>query len=174
MKELKKYRVDIAGLQNKRYEYDFEVGNAFFEHFEKSLVKKANLKVEAILEKSETMILIDFRIRGFVNLVCDRSLEEFDHPTEVQERFIFKFGEGDIERDDNLVFIPTNAQSIDLSEYIYEVVSLSIPMKKIHPLYREGDEDSEQNKFIYTSSTENDKDTEEPDPRWSILNDLKK
>lgn len=74
LKELKKYRVDIAGLQNKRYEYDFEVGNAFFEHFEKSLVKKANLKVEAILEKSETMILIDFRIRGFVNLVCDRRL----------------------------------------------------------------------------------------------------
>ena len=174
MKELKKYRVDIVGLQNKKYEYDFEAGAAFFESFEKSLVKKANLKVEVSLEKTETMVLVDFRIRGFVNLVCDRSLEEFDHPTDIREKFIFKFGEEDTERDDNLVIIPANTQSIDLSKYIYELVSLSIPMKKIHPLYRDNDNDSEETKFIYTSSAKDDEDKEDSDPRWAVLNDLKK
>ena len=74
--------------------------------------------------------------------------------------------------------INRDSESLELGQYIFEFIALEVPMKKLHPRYRdEEDEDDEsEGKIIYTSKPENDKDSgdgDSIDPRWEILKKLK-
>ena len=78
MDELRKYNINIYGLENKRYEYDFASGDAFFEALEQQLIRKGQFTTHVVLDKSETMIRLDFHIVGAVEQTCDRSLDEYN------------------------------------------------------------------------------------------------
>ncbi len=173
--------IDIFNLQNKHYEYSFEVDSNFFEKFEESLINIGEARIKIDLDKSDTFIELMIAINGSIQLVCDRSLEEFDYPLNINEQLIFKYGEEDIELDDHIYQIARGTESIQLGQFIYEFISLSIPMKKLHPRFatEENDENDESGKLIYSSAADvesNDEDniaSEDVDPRWQKLKELK-
>jgi uncharacterized protein len=186
LKELSKYNIDIFRLSNKQHVYEFEVGNSFFESFEQSFIEKGKLDVIIKLDKTETMITALFDIHGVVELTCDRSLEKFDYPIDTHCRIIFKFGEEDRELDDDIFEISRNTQQLEMAQHIFDFIGLEVPMKKLHPRFREEEEDIEDDDvegfLIYTSSTdgkteeanEESSDEGDVDPRWEILKNLKK
>ena len=90
MKDLKAFTIEILKLSNKRHAYEFESGSSFFQNFEQSLVEKGTFKVHLDLDKSETMLQLYFHIVGGVELICDRTLEPFDFPLDIQQKLILK------------------------------------------------------------------------------------
>jgi uncharacterized protein len=77
------------------------------------------------------------------------------------------------------VIITRDQDSIDLGQFMYEFIVLSIPIKKIHPDLRneEEDEDESDVRIVYSTSTEKEqreKKEEDIDPRWEKLKKLKK
>ena len=46
-----KYDVEFKGLNEGLHEFEFEVQDAFFEHFEKGLVSVGSIKVKVKLEQ---------------------------------------------------------------------------------------------------------------------------
>jgi uncharacterized metal-binding protein YceD (DUF177 family) len=178
LKDLREFEIDIIQLKEKEYQYDFQVDDSFFKHFENDHFSKGNCKVKVILQKSSTMIVIELKIEGSVELTCDRTLEPFDHMIETDEKVIFKFGERYEELDDDIVIITKGTPSIHLAQYIFEFMYLTVPMKKIHPNLREEDEsedDEEEDLLIYSSSADeedDDDDQDEIDPRWKDLKKL--
>ncbi|MGI9543667.1 MAG: YceD family protein, partial [Cyclobacteriaceae bacterium] len=61
---------------------------------------------------------------------------------------------------------------LDLSQYIYEFVALSVPMKKLHPRF---DGEPSEDALVYSSSDEmQTTEQEATDPRWAALKKLKK
>ncbi len=178
MKELKNFYIDIFKLSNSKHEYEFEVDNSFFESFDYSTVEKGNAKVKVLMNKSETMINMNFQIEGSVELICDRSLEEFDYPISVNENIIFKFGEVEVALDDDIVIITKNTQRINVAQYIYEFIVVAVPMKKLHPRFEEEDASDDTNlKLVYSSdqgdeADEDEKPDEDIDPIWSKLKNL--
>ena len=46
-----------------------------------------------------------------------------------------KFGDEEGELSDEMEIISSNTQRINVARYIYELVNVSIPMKKLHPRY---------------------------------------
>jgi len=66
-------------------------------------------------------------------------------------------------------------EAIDMSQYIYEFISMGIPMKKLHPKYNNENQNNDEQLFY--SSTVDDSQTvknkEEIDPRWEALKKLK-
>lgn len=171
------FSVNIVGLTNTVHQFDFEVGDDFFSRYGTGLIPKGRLKADVILDKRETFIDANFHIRGSVELICDRSLDPFDFPVDVEKKIVFKYGNADEELSDEIVMIHRDNESLELGQYIFEFIALEVPMKKLHPRYREEEEDDEgtEGKIIYTSKTpENDKtDGEDIDPRWEILKKLK-
>ena len=172
--------IDILKLQNKSYDFDFAVDDQFFQSFEDSLINKGRAAVKVVLDKSETFIAVNMHIDGTVALTCDRSLEEFDYRVLLNHELIFKFGDEEKELDDFMMQISREAERIELGQYIYEFISLALPMKKLHPRF-EGLE--EEDSLVYSSETpvKADDDTgakepmkdEEIDPRWIKLMKLK-
>lgn len=174
---LRAYDIHIVGLDNKRYEYDFKSDDAFFAALEQDLIRKGNVQTHLLLDKSETMIRLDFHITGTVEQVCDRSLDEYDEPVDTQQTMLLKFGDHNEELSDEIELIERNTATINVARYIFEFISLSLPMKRLHPRFREEDEDDdeEQNgKVIYRSDDKTSEDDEPTaiDPRWAALRKL--
>jgi len=177
MKALRKYDIDIFNLNNGVHDYEYEIDSSFFESFEDSYIQKGNLKVKLALNKSETLLQSSFNIEGVVELICDRSLETFDYEINTNNNLIFKYGQEYIELTDEIITIPQNAQKINVAQYIYEFIGLAVPMKKLHPKFKTEEDEFEEADSILIYSTggqEQEEENKETDPRWDILNKLKK
>ena len=179
MKASRKYDIDIINLSNETHDYEYVIDSSFFQGFEGSYIEKGNLNVKVALTKSETLLMSSFHIDGIVGLICDRSLEPFDYEIKTSNNLIFKYGDDYVELTDEIVTIPHNAQKINVAQYIYEFIGLAVPMKKLHPKFKKEEDEFEEADTILiystTSETEGEEeDKDEIDPRWDILNKLKK
>jgi uncharacterized protein len=170
------FSVNIIGLSNKVHEFHYEFGDEFFAQYGTGLVSSGTFEADVALDKHETFIEGTFKIRGKAKLICDRSLDPFDHPVKIEKKIVFKYGDTDEELSDEIVIIHRDTDSLELGQYIYEFIGLEIPIKKLHPRYQnEPDNENEEGKLIYTSGDKNhDPDSDEDiDPRWEKLKKLK-
>jgi uncharacterized protein len=173
---MERYRIHILGLSISIHHFQFEVDNEFFKKYGTGLVSNGGFTVNLSLDKRETFLEATFAIKGSTKLICDRSLDEFDFEINKASKLIFKFGDEDIEISEDVIMIHRGTETLELGQYIYEFIALSIPMKKLHPRFKnEGDDsDEEEVKLIYTSETTEEKPEDQTDPRWDILKKLNK
>ena len=165
----KEFNVNILGLSKSVHHFDFQLDEDFFKKYGQDLVANGKFIARVSLDKRETFIEADFKIEGNARLVCDRSLDEFDYPISITKKIVFKYGEEPQEVSDEIIIITADQDKLDLGQLMYEFIALQIPMKKLHPRFRD---DENKEGLVYTSST--DKDSEEKiDPRWEMLKKLK-
>jgi uncharacterized metal-binding protein YceD (DUF177 family) len=175
---LRPYDINIVGLENKRYEYDFTSDNTFFAALEQNLIDKGNVETHLILEKSETMIRLVFQINGTVEQTCDRCLDEYDEPIDTEQTMILKFGDHNEELSDEIELIERNTATVNVARYIFEFISLALPMKRLHPRFRDEEDQDGDDEFngrvIYRSDESADEEGNKPneDPRWDALRKL--
>jgi uncharacterized metal-binding protein YceD (DUF177 family) len=169
---VKAFSVNIIGLSYKAHEFEFEFGDAFFEKYGKDLVSDGHFIAKVVLDKHETFIEAEFKIKGEAKLICDRSLDPFDFPIDIDKRIMFKYGEEEMELSDEIMVISPDRTSLELGQYMYEFIALTVPIKKLHPKFQDTEEDEEEEgKIIYTSKAGNEE--KEVDPRWETLKKLK-
>jgi len=172
------YRINIVGLSNKEHHFHYEFGDEFFREYGSDLVSEGNFQVDVVLDKRETFLEAEIKIHGAAKLICDRSLEPFDFPVNVTRKVVFKYGDRDEEITDEIVIINRDTAWLELGQYIYEFIALAIPLKKLHPKFKdEPDEDDNMpGRIVYSSGTvdgNDDNDNDDTDPRWNILKKLK-
>jgi uncharacterized protein len=178
LNEFKPYEIGIAKLSNKKHQYQFVLDDAFFALFDQPLIKKGDLVANIELDKSELLISMKFDIKGEVELTCDRSLEEFMYPIDVEETVRFRFGPEDAELSDNILQITPDTQAINVAQHLFDFIGLAVPMKKLHPRYAEADDEgNEEGTLIFSTSTdkgmlEDDEPDNDADPRWDALRNL--
>lgn len=119
-------------------EYDFEVEESFFRHFEDGEISSGRVKVTARILKSDRQIRLDLNLAGSVDLVCDRCLDDYQQVLDSNYVLYGKFGHAADQEDLDVFRIPENAAYIDLLPVLYEYIILSLPLKRIHPLDSEG------------------------------------
>lgn len=174
MKTLKDYIVPIAKLQSKDYIYEWGGESAFFATFEQSLVEKGTFQVKMLLRKSEALLHLNFEIKGTLELVCDRSLETFGYPFSTEGIQILRFSDHSEQFSEEMELVPRGIAEIDVSHYIYELIALAVPMKKLHPKFEE-EENDDTLTLIYSSEQKDitiEKTDQLPDPRWEELRKL--
>jgi uncharacterized metal-binding protein YceD (DUF177 family) len=73
-------------------------------------------------------------INGTVNLPCDRCLENIILPVTTEGELAVRFGKvDDSTPDDDLIVLDPSEGEIDLSQYIYDSINISLPLQRIHP-----------------------------------------
>lgn len=159
------YSVHIQGLSYAIHHFHYDFGDAFFKQYGAGILSHGTFHAEVALDKRETFIEATFQIEGHARLVCDRSLDEYDQPMNIQRKIIFKFGDEDKEISEDVLMIQRNTDTLKLGQYLFEFIGLEVPMKKLHPRFH----DEEQSEGIIYSSGE-EKGT---DPRWDVLKKLK-
>ncbi|TAF66138.1 MAG: DUF177 domain-containing protein [Cytophagales bacterium] len=161
---LKHFEIDIVSLKNKEYQFDFSIDEAFFAHFAHPDIKSGKGNVQLKLDKTETMLQLFFTINTQIELICDRCLETFEHPIQLNEYLIIQFGKQYEQADNHLEIIPAGATYISIAQPIYDFISLAIPIKKLHPRFLEEDAKQEGDLLIYSTHPHEDTEKEEDTP----------
>ena len=110
----------------------YKLETDFWKLFESSLIEKGTLTATVSVIKSSRSIRLLFTIQGKVLLVCDRSLEAFDYPIQLEKAVDFKWGHENKELDADLYMLEEHACTLNIAQHLYDFISLAIPMKKIH------------------------------------------
>jgi len=176
MSKTKEYLIPFIGLKTGKHHFEYQINNAFFESFDYDEYNSSDIKINVVLEKKSTMLEVNFKHKGVVNVPCDMTNEEFDLPIKGKMKLIVRFG--DVFNDDNeeLLILPLGEYQIDVSQYIYEMIVLSVPLKRIHPGVKDGSLQTEaleklKELSIQELSKEEEKE-ENIDPRWDKLKQL--
>jgi len=173
LKSLRNFSIPFTGLKLGKHQFEYVVTDAFFDEFEYSLVKKANLKCQVELEKQETMIILNFQINGTIDTNCDRCLAQYPQQVDIREQQIAKFSEEAIGEDDEIIILTKNDHEIDISGLIYEYINVSLPF--ITVCNNEGNTpycDKEMLDSLNKLSANNEQ-SEQIDPRWDALKKIK-
>jgi uncharacterized metal-binding protein YceD (DUF177 family) len=86
---------------------------------------------------------------------------------------VVKFGSQRNNDNEELLILPKGTYQIDISQQLYEMIVLSLPLKIIHPGIEDGTLESETLNRLKKYELNTQKKTSKIDPRWDKLNDLK-
>lgn len=171
MGNTKDYVISFRGLKLGDHEFEFQISDSFFETFEYSRTKKGDIALKVILNKAENMLNLNLNLKGKVSVGCDSCGEDLDFPLDFTEHLIVKFSDEEQEDSNEVVFLPHSTYEINLIQFIYEYLSLALPMRITHPENEEGDPSCQVD--VVEEFEDFQEQDEEMDPRWDALKKLK-
>jgi uncharacterized metal-binding protein YceD (DUF177 family) len=176
MKVKNEYLIPFVGLKLGKHQFDYIINKSFFDSFDYHEFENCDIKVNIVLEKKSTMLELSFKHKGTVYVPCDLTGEMFDLPVKEKIKLIVQFGEEFNNENEELLILPHGDHQIDVSQYIYEMIVLSVPLKRVHPGVKDGSLKTETlEKLNSLSSKEQNKESKEEeniDPRWDKLKNL--
>lgn len=170
--EHKEYSIPFSGLKQGKHAYTYQIENTFFESFGYDEFIATNITVAVELNIASTMLELDFEAKGTVNVLCDVTGEPFDQPVASEMRLVVKFGEAYNDEDDEILIIPHGEHKINVAQYIYEMLVLAVPPKRVHPGIADGTLKSEALERLDALRPKETKENKEDDPRWDALKKL--
>ncbi|HIE16395.1 MAG TPA: DUF177 domain-containing protein [Bacteroidales bacterium] len=138
MVSIAEYDIYFSGKSNGFYSFDYIIGNDFFKLFPKPPIEEGTLNVHLQMEKKQKLLIFDFKITGEIALVCDNCLEKFMSPVLLTAKQYVKLGQIYEELDEVTISIPHSEEKINVAQWIYETIVLSIPIRRVHPLDENG------------------------------------
>ena len=163
---MKKRDFDIAfrGLALGQHEFQYDLDDTFFTLFEYSDYRGLRGTAELVMLKSETVLDIELRFTGTIEVPCDIPNELYPPTLENSFAMQIKFGDEYNDENEELLILPHGNYEFNAGQMIYELVVLSIPLKLLGPNAGNGIED--------LIEEEEDETEEKTDPRWDQLKNL--
>lgn len=176
MNKTKDYLIPFIGLKLGKHHFEYQISNKFFEIFDYHEFQNSDIKVNLVLEKKSTMLELSFKHKGTVNVPCDLTGEDFDLPIKGKMNLIVRFGETFNNDNEELLILPHGEFEIDVAQYIYEMIVLSVPLRRVHPGVKDGSLKTEAltklNELAVKEQKKENKKEENIDPRWDKLKQL--
>ncbi len=169
MEVLDHFSIPFVGMKIGLHQLTFEVDNAFFAEYENSQIKQGEITVILNLDKRSHMTILDFGLEGSVLTDCDRCMEEINLPIQGEYILHAKYSEEAMESTDEVIYIHPKLSRLNVAQYIYEYIHLSIPMIKTCDLDPKANCNEE---ILSLFDQESDTDEVKSNPMWDALNDL--
>jgi uncharacterized metal-binding protein YceD (DUF177 family) len=172
----REYEIAFVGLKPGIHEFDYQVDDTFFEEFQEQDFKNCEANVKLLLDKSSgSFMMLKFEIGGSLQVICDRCSNNL--PLQLFEEFVLtvKMVEepevmNEQEEDPDVYYISKGESHLDVKNWIYEFINLSIPMQKTCEYENmDGPYCNETARALLNSMRAEAKEQENP-----IWNDLKK
>ena len=171
MKSISTHKIEFAGLKVGKHQFNFELNKEFFENFSFFDFNNIHLCVDVDLTKKSTLLELNFHLKGSVNVNCDMTNEPFDMPFNKEDFLVVKFGQEYNDEDNEILVLPYGEHKVILDQYLYELVILSLPRKRVHPGVEDGTLESEIIKIL--DELKPSGLALESDPRWEKLKKIK-
>lgn len=161
------YIIQFVGLKVGKHEFVFLLDDNFFNEATNFDLRECKIEAKVALVKEETYMEWQFETSGSAICDCDRCGDEMKIHLEGQQKLIVKYGEEEMELDEELVQIPYEAYHFNIKNYLAECVLLNMPMRRVHSSKKECNQEALENleKLRY-------KEKNDSDPRWDALNEL--
>jgi uncharacterized metal-binding protein YceD (DUF177 family) len=169
---LQEYKIPHAGLKKEVHEFTYELNEAFFANFENALIQQCEVQVNVTFDNRQEPYLLEVDLDGVVWSDCDRCTAPI--PVTIHSSFTIyvKYTTDEAMKDlDELeiIYIAKDDQDIDLSQFLYDFVHLSIP---VHVICDKPGK-TEYCDMEIIGLLEQQQEKEKIDPRWADLDKLK-
>jgi uncharacterized metal-binding protein YceD (DUF177 family) len=135
MSHRREFEIAFVGLKPGIHEYNYEIRDKFFEVFRQQDFKNCIASVKLLLDKKSNFMLLKFEVGGKLEVICDRCNNNL--PIELWEEFnltVKMVEEPELmnkqEDDPDVYYISRGESHLDVANWIYEFINLSIPMHK--------------------------------------------
>lgn len=176
MKALKAYTIQFVGLKEGEHRFQYHINKTFFDHFEYEDFNELDVVVDLKFVKKSTLMQLDFAAKGSVNVNCDVTNESYDEFIEDTFKLIVKFGDEYNNDNEEILVIPHGEYELNVAHYIYELIALAVPNKRVHPGVADGTLKSEildkLNELSLSSDEKKQEEKRNTDPRWDSLKKL--
>jgi uncharacterized metal-binding protein YceD (DUF177 family) len=154
------------------HDFSFELDQEFFATLERPEIEKGKLTAEVILEKKPGVLTLHFHIRGEVEVICDRCLDSFMTGIDTSQHLFVKMGDHPGELEEDVIMIHRDDHEIEVGQFIYEYIVLTLPYKRIHP-ERNGIPGCNPEMISMLKAHSETKERQQSnDPRWNALKGL--
>ncbi|WP_299678445.1 DUF177 domain-containing protein [uncultured Dokdonia sp.] len=177
MKDLKLFTIQYVGLKEGEHNFEYQIDKSFFDYFEFDDFNGAAIKASLSFVKKTTLMQLHFKVDGSVNVNCDLTNEPYDEPIEGDFELVVKFGHEYNDENEEILILPYGEYELNVAHYIYELVILSVPNKRVHPGVKDGTLKSEiltklEELSLGGKKEQENNDQSETDPRWDSLKKL--
>ena len=175
MKPLKDYTIQFVGLKEGKHCFEYQIDNKFFEHFEYEEFNDVKIDVKVDFNKKSTLLELHFEASGTVNVNCDLTNEPYNQGINNDFDLVVNFGNEYNNDNEEILIIPHAEYEINIAQYIYELIVLSVPFKRVHPGVADGTLNSDildKLDELSPKSLKEKEDNEDIAPRWNTLKKL--
>ena len=169
MKDLKEFNIPFVGLKEGKHLFQYKVDNTFFELYSYNEFEKSSIIVALEFVKKSTLFELNFTASGTVNVPCDVTNEYFDLEITATLPLVVKFGQEYNDDNEEILILPHEVYQFSVAQFIYEMIVLGIPNKRVHPKVLDGTMETEA---LEQLEIKEEKTVETTDPRWDKLKNL--
>lgn len=164
------YTIPLQGLKEGMFDETLKIGKEFIDEQKVDGVYDADLSVKVHFVKQVDLHTLHLQLKGTVSVECDRCLEIFALPIEMNQEMIVKIGEqnDDLAEEENVIIVSSEETEFGISSIIYEMIMLSIPLKKVH----KNEKDCNSDMMTYLKQSKKVKKEVKTDPRWDSLKNI--
>jgi uncharacterized metal-binding protein YceD (DUF177 family) len=162
--------IPFIGLKAGEHVFNYDIDTSFLKKFDNSEIKGIELTVEVKMVKNINLLEFNFQLNGNVQVECDICLDNVSLPVDYHSYLIAKLENVEDDEDD-IIYLKPDESEIDISQFIYESIVFSLPLKRVHPDKRGKNKcNPEMIKKLKLHLVDNVEETQ--DPRWNDLKNL--
>ena len=167
------FKIKLGAINDGKNCFSFEIKSQFFEEFPLSDVEHANITATALLDKKGDRLALTLTIDGEINkLLCDICTDEISIAITAKTKVIIKTTDENLVSTDEIFYVKTNENAIDLKQLIFELIILNLPNRRQHPLNEDGSSNCNKEMIVLVNKYTL-KEKKSSDPRWDALKKLK-
>jgi uncharacterized metal-binding protein YceD (DUF177 family) len=136
MSRRRDFEIAFVGLKPGVHEFNYSIDDSFFEAFQQQDFTKCKAQVKLSFDKKTGFMLLKFEVGGVLEVNCDRCNSRL--PLELWDEFnitVKMVDEPEVmnkqEDDPDVYYIGRQESHLDVANWIYEFINLSIPMQKV-------------------------------------------
>ncbi len=173
------FKLRLAGVANGKHSFSIICDKSFFDSNELSDILDGSVHLQIQMDKSDKMLKLEFHYDGTLTAECARCLDPVAYPVHFDSTLLVNLVqevEEDFENDDEIWVIQEKEFELDVYQYVYEAIVLSLPTQIIHPDDINGNSTCNPEflktlaKYSVDETTLKEKET---DPRWDALKNMK-
>jgi uncharacterized metal-binding protein YceD (DUF177 family) len=166
------YIIRPEGLKVGLHEFNFVLNDEFFSDWGEMDFSNANIIADVVLNKENSLLTFEISMNGVLSFPCDLCVESYVQDVHSKNTIFFKYGDKS-ESTEDVVFISKEENSVDLKQYFYEFLILSLSSKRTckESVIEQNVCNEEVLKILRGEAVQTEE--EEIDPRWQVLLKLK-
>ena len=136
MSHRREFDIAFVGLKPGIHEFEYVINDKFFVAYQQQDFRNCHANVKLFLEKQNGFMLLRFEVGGKLELSCDRCGNHL--PLDLWDEFrimVKMVDDADVmnnqEEDPDVYYISRGESHINVSDWIYEFINLSIPMQRM-------------------------------------------
>ena len=129
-----RYTIPYKGLKEGKHAFEWRVTDDFWKAHPEGGIIGGDVEIGATLERGATGVMrLEVGMTGSVTVPCDRCLEDCELPVNYRGTLTVKVAAEEHPFEGDVLWVTPGETQIDLEQYIYESIVLSLPLQRIHP-----------------------------------------